>query len=1005
MNPQGALEHVLGNVLGYPQDHQVRLAFAYFGVNEINAFTLFKDDDFTLPYYIPDPEDNTKQIQTRLVHVYAKRLNALITWFYSQPNQKLATWYNLTADSFQEWYDATKSAEYTQPDVETDIPTTPPTSSSRTFRSNIKITMTDYPKLKEDKHWRTYNRLLKATAAAHDTLQVLDHTYVPTETDEQETFAQKQYFMYNVFTQTLNTSKGKLCVRAHELTRDAQMVYCELNASYNDELSATLSATTLRNELTLLLMDDKWRSGYEHFLNLWTTKIQDLESIEDSAVSDSTKRIWLTATLQGNVEMRSAIRQAQTTQLTLHGMDSKSTPPSWTSFYNMLLCTAKLLDKEKTETAKTQRRVHHTENTRTNTTRPNQRGGRSPTTRPGRGTPGRGNHHNTTTQRQFTKYTGPSMTMRVENIFSRADWPKLTPNQRNTLIALKAKAKEGNNPTNTNPPTRLVNAHVTVPSCDNTSVATDLSGPSICQVLSQQHITTTPTNNITPTVFSLGNGHTLSINSHIIKYSISQHQLSPNLGSLIDGGANGGVSGSDVLLLDTSQNHAELTGLGGEQAIKGVPICTVAGLIQTQNGPVIGIFNQYAHSGKGHTVHSVNQMKHFGMIVDDVPLSLSGKQCIITPDGYHIPLSIRQGLPWMDMSQPTLSDMDSYPHVMFTADMPWDPQVHDHEYNIHELPPLNADQLDPAYHPDTLNNYGELTTYHINQHTWNVLPVDIADAYHYGELDFTRNVNYHNVKPKQHEFAFLQTYFSFVPVERIRHTLNHTTQFARMDPRLPLRKHYKTRFPAANVSRLNETVATDTFFSDIPAFADGILGHGGSTMLQLYCGCNSHLIAVFPMKTDHEMAHTLEDFIRTYGAPNALFSDNAKAQIGKTVRHILRMYAIKDFRCEPHHQHQNFAERQIQEVKKRCNALMDRSGALASYWLLCTNYAVYQPPIFRQSPTTDTNRSCHRTTTRHLGHPCLPLVSTSLLPFHQSILPFTHPRTIRTSCWLCRTSW
>ena len=78
---------------------------------------------------------------------------------------------------------------------------------------------------------------------------------------------------------------------------------------------------------------------------------------------------------------------------------------------------------------------------------------------------------------------------------------------------------------------------------------------------------------------------------------------------------------------------------------------------------------------------------------------------------------------------------------------------------------------------------------------------------------------------------------------------------------LSLRKHFKTRFPAANVTRLNETVATDTFFSDIPALDDGIIGHGGSTMLQLYCGCRSNLLAVYPMKTDHEMGHTLEDFI------------------------------------------------------------------------------------------------------------------------------------------------
>jgi hypothetical protein len=96
-----------------------------------------------------------------------------------------------------------------------------------------------------------------------------------------------------------------------------------------------------------------------------------------------------------------------------------------------------------------------------------------------------------------------------------------------------------------------------------------------------------------------------------------------------------------------------------------------------------------------------------------------------------------------------------------------------------------------------------------------------------------------------------------------------------MDTRLPLHKHFKSRFQASNVSRLNETVAMDTFFIDVLALDDGIMGHGGITMLQLYCGCDSQLTDVFPMKTEREMAGIQEDFIRFHGAPNALFSDNA----------------------------------------------------------------------------------------------------------------------------------
>jgi hypothetical protein len=78
-----------------------------------------------------------------------------------------------------------------------------------------------------------------------------------------------------------------------------------------------------------------------------------------------------------------------------------------------------------------------------------------------------------------------------------------------------------------------------------------------------------------------------------------------------------------------------------------------------------------------------------------------------------------------------------------------------------------------------------------------------------------------------------------------------------------------------------------------------------------------------------------------YGAPNSLFNDNAKSQIGKAVHEILRMYTIKDFQCEPHHQYQNLTERRIEDAKKLSNTLLDRTGAQTLLWLLCVQYVVY----------------------------------------------------------------
>jgi hypothetical protein len=280
------------------------------------------------------------------------------------------------------------------------------------------------------------------------------------------------------------------------------------------------------------------------------------------------------------------------------------------------------------------------------------------------------------------------------------------------------------------------------------------------------------------------------------------------------------MAGSDVTVIATNPTQVDITGLD-DNSISSLHLCTVAGLIQTQKGPIIGIFHNYANHGKGHTIHSINQLKHFGLTVDDTPISLSGTQSITTPDGYHIPISICQGLPWMDMTAPNQSEIDSYPHVIFTSDMPWDPQIYDHEYNIVDLP-NTTDTLTP-YHPQSLNDYRELTLYDVNSH-----------------ITTPQSISYQHIQPKQLNFICLQPYFGFIPIECICHTITHTTQFACMDTCFPLCKHYKTWFPATNVSCLNETIATDTFFSDIPAFDDGIMGHGGSTMLQLYCGCTSH---------------------------------------------------------------------------------------------------------------------------------------------------------------------
>ena len=49
--------------------------------------------------------------------------------------------------------------------------------------------------------------------------------------------------------------------------------------------------------------------------------------------------------------------------------------------------------------------------------------------------------------------------------------------------------------------------------------------------------------------------------------------------------------------------------------------------------------------GRGSTVHSIGQLSHFGLDIDDQSSAIPGhKQCMVTPDWWIIPFNIFNGL-------------------------------------------------------------------------------------------------------------------------------------------------------------------------------------------------------------------------------------------------------------------------------------------------------------------------------------------------------------------------
>lgn len=194
-----------------------------------------------------------------------------------------------------------------------------------------------------------------------------------------------------------------------------------------------------------------------------------------------------------------------------------------------------------------------------------------------------------------------------------------------------------------------------------------------------------------------------------------------------------------------------------------------------------------------------------------------------------------------------------------------------------------------------------------------------------------RLINPTKSRKVDHDWESIRKKLAWLPTNIIKKTFEITTQLAKMDIRLPLRRHYKSRYPQAQVKRLNETFSTDTFFASQT-------GIKGQTMVQLFCGNTSGLVAPYGMCRESEGPTKLVEFVHDWGAPDRIHRDNSKMQNSEAWKKIESKYGIKRSMSEPHNQQQNPAERKIQTVKNGVNRLMDRTSTPKFMWYECLEF-------------------------------------------------------------------
>jgi hypothetical protein len=111
---------------------------------------------------------------------------------------------------------------------------------------------------------------------------------------------------------------------------------------------------------------------------------------------------------------------------------------------------------------------------------------------------------------------------------------------------------------------------------------------------------------------------------------------------LVNWGANSGIAGSDCCIIevnDQPQRFVNVEGIDGHVMTKRW-LVTAGAVTDMNRGPIILIMNQYAHSGKGHSIHSSPQLEWNQVDVDDKSRQVGRKQRLLTLDGFSIPMNI-----------------------------------------------------------------------------------------------------------------------------------------------------------------------------------------------------------------------------------------------------------------------------------------------------------------------------------------------------------------------------
>ena len=227
------------------------------------------------------------------------------------------------------------------------------------FKKSIKREVSAYSTLKDERYFDKFQRDLFTTAKSHDVSEILDPTFTPGPSpEEQELFEAKQIFMYKVFNETLLTDMGRTKVRKYLKTTDAQAVWKEYSEYMTTSSKGASEKRKITHYLTNTVLDSQFRGTTQQFVLHFNEQFRRLDDLTDISkrLPESIKMALLQNAVK-DIPQLSIVETLDEYTSTTCG-DGSFTHLNYSSYYNLLINACVRYDATKTSTPSKRRNVY-----------------------------------------------------------------------------------------------------------------------------------------------------------------------------------------------------------------------------------------------------------------------------------------------------------------------------------------------------------------------------------------------------------------------------------------------------------------------------------------------------------------------------------------------------------------------------------------------------------------------------------------------------------------------